>query len=698
MSEEEVDIVTRQHETEVPYTAPVRQGAETESDPEFVDSFIDSRGILRSTERPVVMLDKEARDAIDGFFTEHYHLADTIETTVELTRRLIEVSGSEDSQLQFFETIRSADALRRHHEEEAYRQQSTHEAEATDHTDRFPAGAEVATLAHEVSAAREQLDALPFGLHSTDYGSIQEILAKLPDKVLEELEGVKTSGIKLRASKQARQELVDSINYALNTVRDRLTREAGRDTDMSRKIREQCAQILLARLRQFPADPVEELEDRAQHERRLQRGMDIVPGNTPAQNETVLTELNPEIEDILEAYDDMESIQDEILGYLTSPDVHAAIELLDQKQQQELFDGISADLSGILSRRSASSDGVRNQVARLGNAASLSRRILPAAVNRVHAAMDFVFRERALPMLYVSDSERTRAQELIDSVNALDTKRKLPERHIDRMFSLRGLDIVSAAQVLTHATGFSEEIVASGAIMPKQEQIDRTGTLHEQMRAAYTSSDGTLSTHSSVPHFAKGWSLGYAPQRENGVRGVFLVPMGSIVAHAPYDSEGRRLKTLPAVPTSGELRGGMHVSKTNDRHDDDYVFYASPDVAHSDDYVFPVEEACAVLIQPDSDTIVSVPEHLAERIIVVEHQPRSSEDVAISRAASELQALLDRQYAGQLVVPLREGGLTFQPEVPRVVISRPTRFSSAGGYGRRGISAPKRRVHSSERV
>ena len=36
--------------------------------PEFVESFVDSEGVERSAERPEVMLDKEAREAIDSFF------------------------------------------------------------------------------------------------------------------------------------------------------------------------------------------------------------------------------------------------------------------------------------------------------------------------------------------------------------------------------------------------------------------------------------------------------------------------------------------------------------------------------------------------------------------------------------------------------------------------------------------------------
>ncbi|MEI6481629.1 MAG: hypothetical protein WCO19_05015 [Candidatus Saccharibacteria bacterium] len=637
---------------------------ESMQEEEFVESFVDSQGIERNPSQPIVLLDKESRDAIDGFFVEHDRYADTIETTLDLATELRSYIQRPDKTGTYFGTLHSPEALARRVNAAKNATQSSLESIPSAESDK-PVVSPLVEITDRIKASKTLLAEMPVISiqEGASIGDIKSYIERLNPDVKKVVDDIDLGGVKLRLSSSARNELIQQINYSVSRLRRETERVATDSGAVSTEIIQSVKSALVDALKDVePTSPSEETAD--DHERRMRHGSEIDRGHTPVQNEEILGEFNDEISSILEVLRTMNSAEESALGALTSPDALEALDQLSEVDKQKLFTEITQKIGYVLKSDEvmlAHRDGIFD-------ALNKGRNIDATIKYHVDVAMATVFKERALPMVYVSDVERTRTKELIDKYNVLIPNAiSNPADYIDRKFRLDGLDIVAASQFVCHATSFTAEILASEKLRPKQAQLDN-GVLHEQMRSAsqtWTSDNpNSLTTHSSVPHFSEGFSPGYLMPREGGTKGIFLIPLADIVAVAPYDYQGRYLKILPSAPTS---RYGQSTppSQTNDTYRDDLVFYASPDYETSDDYEIPLDGSSVVIIQNEGQEL-QIPDLSSDHVRIVKNAAGQNYPVReVSQAIYDLSQSREVEPTTRVIIPLREGGIDFTPETPK---------------------------------
>jgi hypothetical protein len=91
---------------------------------------------------------------------------------------------------------------------------------------------------------------------------------------------------------------------------------------------------------------------------------------------------------------------------------------------------------------------------------------------------------------------------------------------------------------------------------------------------------------------------------------------------------------------------------------------------------------------------LAIPEELTDQIIVIdgEYNPsHGSFRAGLTTALATLKKRFDSKYAGLVVVPLREGGITFIPEVPNAQ-GRDSKYRH--GEGRNLVANGARRKHN----
>ena len=632
--------------------------------PEFVESFVDSEGVERSAERPEVMLDKEAREAIDSFFVEHHKYADSIQETIVLTREMEELGGIGLGPPLLFAKISTPESLEKQltqAEARSLKESESGQSKPQETAPKTPLAIEVEKILNDRARAAE-LESL--SLESTEFADIKAFVAALPESVKERLswatgELPEVKGLKLRLSKEAREALKETINMAIKEEKEKAKyAKSGNIEEIYRLIEAGFVEAL--------ESGVEGVEPYNPNSEAFGTNEDLLPEHlsrnifiehSPSQNEAHLTELQPDIRAVTEAMQAMDAAQGLALAFLSSPETLEAIKLIDR--------------SYLLARLAEKSKELEVLKDFNFEQACLRARYLSKAIDeRLRDAIGTVFQERALPIYYMSDKERERAEELIALYNNNPAGRPLPNDLFETTLqkTKEKVEVTAAAQAVCHTTGFAQQIIERGAIMPKQTQIDEFGTIHEQQMGDQSRGliPGVRRNHSTVPHFAAGYMDTYAINDEKASpRGLFLVPLGAMVEQAPYGTDGRRLKVLP------EVEGGRHsseitaIKESSGNHSDDLVFYSSAtDWEHSDDYKLPLSEMGIVVIDGGYKKM-NIPEELASQTVVIPYTERLSKIPAeLAKAVGTLQKRFDSKYAGQVVVPLREGGLTFSPEVP----------------------------------
>jgi hypothetical protein len=632
--------------------------------PEFVESFVDSEGVERSAERPEVMLDKEAREAIDSFFVEHHQYADSIQETIVMTREMEELGGIGLGPPLLFAKISTPESLEKQlaqAEARSHGESESGQSILQETAPKTPLAIEVEKILNDRARIAE-LEGL--SLESTEFADIKAFVDALPESVKVEIKEATQSGelpevkgVKLRLSKEARETLVESINSAI----DRAQRSAeaannGNADEIFRLIEAGFVEALKSGVEGVePYNPEDGPNEDLLRE-HLNRNIFIE--HSPSQNEAHLTELQPDIRAVTDAMQAMDAAQGLALAFLSSPETLEAIKLIDRSY-----------LLARLAEKSKELEELKDF--NFEQACERARFLSKAVDERLRDAIGTVFQERALPIYYMSDKERERAEELIALYNNNPAGRPLPNDLFETTLqkTKEKVKVTAAAQAVCHTTGFAQQIIERGAIMPKQTQIDEFGTIHEQQMGDQSRGQipGVRVNHSTVPHFSAGYIDTYAINDEKASpRGLFLVPLGAMVEQAPYGTDGRRLKVLP------EVEGGRHsseitaIKELRASHDDDLVFYSSAtDWEHSDDYKLPLSEMGIVVIDGGYKKM-NIPEELASQTVVIPYTERLSKiPVELAKAVGTLQKRFDSKYAGQVVVPLREGGLTFNPEVPK---------------------------------
>ena len=651
---------------------------------EFVETFIDSQGTLREPSQPIVLLDKEARQAIDDFFVEHHAYADTIETTIDMAAELRGIPGIAEpiSTWEFikvkpgtdkiFATIQSPKAIE-------LRVNAAIDNPAGQPVEDQSAETEgvAPTPLQEMTTFMEVTSGdLPDG---SSFAQIMKYLVRLPPDARGSLEVINLSKLKMRLSSNARNEAIGQINEHIADIRKTKSIEiqtllvASLTSSLTDSIRDTIS-----------ADPSRESGDDETGSSRLipddswQIGIDR--HHTPVQNETLLSEFNENLSAVLQDLRSMGSAEDSALETLTSRDALAAIQQLSPDDQKNLFKEVAGEADNLLR-----SDEIKPQVPRLQQA-HRSGRLIDSHISReIKSAIETVFIERALPTYYVSDKEKSRLKDLIGKYNDFipdaDPRGKLDSAEQERrMLNVYSVTVVSASQMICHATSYVAEILESGAIRTKQRQLDN-GVLHEQTdTASHSNSDPTkLSTYTSVPHFSKGYA-GYLNLNESSTSGIFLVPMSDIVAVAPYDSEGRLLRVLPSAPGSKSV-GVANITKPYIQNDilEDQVFYSSPVYDESDDYEIPLDNSLLVIVQI-GDREIRIPKESNIPVKIV-HRDREHAHEDHGEIGSAIRGLIEEHQPTQpesVVIPLRAGGLEFIPENPQGLRHSRIRKSEVG--------------------
>ena len=656
--------------------------------PEFVESFVDSEGVERSPERPEVMLDKEAREAIDSFFVEHHKYADSIQETIVLTREMEELGGIGLGPPLLFAKISTPESLEKQLTQAEARSHGESDIGQSSLQEIAPKTPLAVQLEKTLNAHARIAELEGLSLISTEFADIKAFVAALPEGVKERLswatgELPEVKGLKLRLSKEAREALKETINMAIKEEKEKAKYDkSGNIEEIYRLIEAGFVEAL-----ESGVEGVEPFHPQAWGENEdLQKFNDkTFIGHSPGQNEALLTEIQPDIRAVTDAMQAMDAAQGLALAFLSSPETLEAIKLIDR--------------SYLLARLAEKSKELEELKDFNFEQACLRARFLSKAVDeRLRDAIGTVFQERALPIYYMSDKERERAEELIALYNDKPAGRPLPNDLFETTLqkTKEKVEVTAAAQAVCHSTGYVQQIIESGAIMPKQTQIDELGTLHEQMRPASSGGQrpGVLSTHSSVPHFSKGYNLHYAKISDDGSpRGVFVVPLGAIVENAPYDKVGRRLKVLPIIEGGRRSTDSAAPRETTDTFYDDLVFYSATDLEHSDDYKLPISEM-GVVVALGHRAELAIPEELTDQIIVIdgEYNPsHGSFRAGLTTALATLKKRFDSKYAGLVVVPLREGGITFIPEVPNAQ-GRDSKYRH--GEGRNLVANGAKRKHN----
>lgn len=660
--------------------------------PEFVESFVDSEGVERSDERPEVMLDKEAREAIDSFFVEHHQYADSIQETIVMTREMEELGGIGLGPPLLFSKISTPESLEKQLAQAETRSHGESDIGQSSLQEIAPKTPLAVQLEKTLNAHARIAELEGLSLISTEFADIKAFVDALPESVKVKMKEATQSGdlpevkgLKLRLSKEARETLVESINSAIGRAqRSAEAANNGNADEIFRLIEAGFVEAL-----ESGVEGVEPYNPRAfgSNEDLLREHLNrnIFIWHSPGQNEAHLTELQSDMRAVTEAMQAMDAAQGLALASLCSPETLEAIKLINR-----------SDLLARLAEKSKELEELKDFNF---EQACLRARFLSKAVDeRLRDAIGTVFQERALPIYYMSDKERERVEELIALYNDKPAGRPLPNDLFETTLqeTKKKVEVTAAAQAVCHSTGYVQQIIESGAIMPKQTQIDELGTLHEQMRPASSGGQrpGVLSTHSSVPHFSKGYNLHYAKINDDGSpRGVFVVPLGAIVENAPYDKVGRRLKVLPEVEGGRRSTDSAAPRETTDTFYDDLVFYSATDLEHSDDYKLPISEM-GVVVALGHRVELAIPEELTDQIIVIdgEYNPsHGSFRAGLTTALATLKKRFDSKYAGLVVVPLREGGITFIPEVPNAQ-GRDSKYRH--GEGRNLVAYGARRKHN----
>lgn len=669
-----------------------------ESLEEYDESFVDKNGIMRSAEMPLVLLDKEAKVAIESYFDDHNKVAETIDKQIDdldtvLTGRENYLAGKgivglthksfgydgyrpngwRDEQNLTKDQQEAANKELTSEVLSAFGLESTSDAISVEHGDN-----ETATLDPEVQKLldlvqqrsdkvkqikdlQELLNRYVVSGISTE--SAKGLVADLPveTKELIEKRSIDTKlGLKGKISGDYREEFASKIHRAVGSIITEQQRSLDLiDKGMLEGATEQIIDIVREQFEQ----------------------LDIGSHTSDTSSRLVRDELINHTQENLDQHGEkLGGIAEEVASIAEAQ--RAIQQQVGQGVLRDIFDQLSENQQDDLARSLFESlhkdDAIDpSQKERIGTllgdttfvAASVATRTLGEALHEVYG-------EEALPVSYMAQSEIDNLQRIQDkfdlTVNAVVersssgwTRRRVSHERGSDGFTIHGTaaerisDTVSnmktyrADRVMVHATSFIKQIIESGSLMPLDKQKEHyDGAVHVTTGNIY---DGGK-RHSTVTHFAtkleaaEGY-LGHTRTLEDGtelVSGVVSMAVGDIIQHAPVDRDGNLLAKLPLKSGLEEI--GDNASEDNSDAHNDYTFYG---VDERDDYELPLSEA-EIFILGDQHVPIDIPAELSSKV----HEGfASSQDVYLGKANLHEIEQAAKDYARQkhsgLVIPLR---------------------------------------------
>ena len=656
-------------------TSELKEIAEQQGQ-ELVDKFVDSRGIERKPTAELVRLNPEACEAIDSFFKEHDELADSIETLLVFTEDLAPHAQKIEA---MYESRQRPKPL-----SELTDPQSINEAIQTAINGPSPSPEALPQeVSSKIQAQLEKIQAqqaiLSIPAPGQDAGSILIFIESLPDNLRQ---GWQFPGsMKLRMSGSARSEALGKISMLIDSARED---ERTAKIILTSIISDYIPTAIKPALEQVR--PLQTGIDTENHghntwDKRLNAQGNISTQNAPTQNEVVVAELTPEIQELTQQFEYMQSCEQALKGALSTPQIAEALKLLEKSDIESLSQRIAKGNQELLSTA---------DFATIMKGFEQTFQMAPILYNeslyRATKAIRTLYNEPALPKLYISPQEEARLQALIAMHNQLAPGTQLdPQAQLEEIKS-PNFETRSPLEMYTHASPYISAILQDGSLRTKQQQVDVLGTLHEQTKSGVSEGD-VITTHSSVIHFSNDISHGYVGYPPEGYQaGVLFIPLGKIIQTAPIDYLGRQLITLPVSGSQVAPPQARTASYGTQSYGDDFVFYSSPKASERDNYSIELDEDCGVVLIGDE---ASAAQYSKPGGPIVEAAP-SNDQAPVSQASGQVQReLLEHsEYSGSIVVPLRIAPMEFVAEVPNARI--PNRFHYSTQKEIRGTGGVRR--------
>lgn len=660
MTTPEDENKAREHEP----ATPVGPERATESEP--TESFVDSRGIERKTEFPLVLLDTEAREAVDTYFVEHEQLAETGEAVLVALQEAESVDLSSE---QFKESL----TLDLKQPAEAPGDSTKGTAEASPELEK-----EIT----ELQRLTDELTKVPSVPTDADYDALERILSGLDEETRQKIASFGTRvelSWKDKVSKSRREALSQALAGSLRIISDgAATSVRIQESRVVDEFMADFGEVETFVQEKLSVEDTEKPLGQLSEKEAWQRLDSVRAANTPIENDTIMKRRYGALSEAIGAPAQVRAELDEVCAQVERNPLWSVARHLSPEGQEAL----QQRASEALWRMAEKAVGTK-----MRRAHKIRREAVTAAKKELANLTSSLYQEQALPVLYISDTEVEHLQRLAEAIAATGAIRDFSEGYAKQKVKEARSTVLSrcesTGQIYYHATAFASDILESGELMPKQMQIDKTGVLHEQMHQE--NPNPNRETHSSVPHFSKSIHPDYLQKLDSDpdtVAGVIGVPLGDIVEQAPIDAYSCRLKVLSAAEGRQAQGNGMvsmrQLGSVAEDMTDDFVFYAEPEFERSDKYTIPIDGGVVALVGAEDTPI---PPELEGRVKVV------SRPLDIPQAIGEEVSRVSRERGGSMVVPLRQEAVPFETESPVSLHRRNVPFI------RRKLNTSKLREH-----
>ncbi len=657
---------------------------------ELVESFIDRNGVERRVGE--VLLNREAKEAIESYFEDHNHLAEAIDQQLDdlaLIRTeqqnyingnslvgLAQNKGDKNFSAHTYSSeLANADNTLKNEVFQALGLDKKQEDIASDDPSKVEAASlseedkklleleqRRATLKEKITAIRDHADKHQFnsdgsGMAAQTAKSLVETLPKGLKGEVEE-QGTNTDlGLKARFSSNYRREVANNIHLALDTL-------AGQAQNEIQSIDAKIMTEMTGQVMGVVRDNLNSLDIRVEHSSENE-GHIIERELGDVRNVNQVVERHgQQLNGVAEEVKKVISAEDVIQESLSNSFLAEFVQRLPEDKQLALAQSLLAGLrlgEVVAPEQREQINVLMGTTAH--NSINTAARVLSVATRAIYA-------ERALPVKCISDQEVAKLQELYDKLNEVtgqqetDNSKEIQHAGIrttaaDHIKQIKGsVEQYRGDRVLYHATAYAKQIIESGALMTIEEQANRLGAVH--VTTGHRNDD--LSTrHSTVPHFGTEPVGNYIGSRDKDiVRGVVAVPVAEVIQRAPINRAGYMMTELPL--TSNDFGDGITHNHATNKVDmyDDYVFFGSEDGDASDNYVLPIAGGEVFVVDETSD--IQVPSEISDRVHAV--QP-SNLNIPIDAAVKGqiMRTAEERAHAthgNTLVIPLRRSALPIE--------------------------------------
>lgn len=685
--------------------------------PEYVESFVDKNGVERKTDYPLVMLDHEACEAIKGYFDDHNQLAKTVSEQLDglnyiLTQKEQHYAGktifglalgarqfvdgpTQSNAFDRYSRDRTADQAEQEDKvleqdvlsafglDEPTPDQATAQKTEIDPASLSDQDKKLLELQQQRGALEQQVQFIQSHVSVHQLSPDGEISAErakslfdsLPPDLKQTVEGhgVDTKlGLKGRFSADHREDFAMGLHRAL---RD-LTEHA--QTDIN-SLNNQIVQGVTTQL-------IERVQEEAKQLNIQTPEVDVyrhrVSEEEPiASASQTIASHGEQLGVVVDEAREISSSQEVIHESVASSPLLQIVSNLPADQRRSLAKSLLADLR---TQEIARSEQLQKVDHFMGETVTATA---SAAALALGSATSMIYTERALPIEYISPTEVENLQALYDKFNQVVNTQI--SQYVKRVTNKQGQDgypLYGSAEdtikrtedqlgrsdydgdtVMFHATSFVKQIVESGALMPKQEQVEKLGTVHGTTHTV----DGygrDAYSHSTVPHFSTSSpNSAYITPANELKDGIALVPgvvamsIGEIIKHAPIDMEGYQLTQLPATEMHKSSSAGSHFyGQGIEARENDFVFYGSDSVEARDDYTLPLSGGDVFILGDVPEGVqINVPAELKDRVHTGFPDPYDGrgDTYKFAEIVRQAEAAARQRHDETFVVPLRRSNL-----------------------------------------